>query len=187
HDAGGPLAPRLFGTVSAGGEGAGAAAGEGGGKVALSSPKLPLADGESEPFLTFMASAADPGEAAYLDLDLSWSARFVEHLIDDEGKRYGYEPSEWLRFVREREEDPLDFELGRLEVPVPSRRLPAMPVLEGQSARQVTRAAEGHELAEFLDWTYGSGIQLPELEAQDVLRLEVTYNRPLKTGPELTM
>jgi hypothetical protein len=183
HDAEGPSSPRLFGTVSAVEAENQVAAEE---DVALSSPKLPLEDGQSQPFLTFMASAADPGKAANLDLNLSWSARFVEHLLDHEGEKYGYEPSEWLRLVREREDDPLDFRLGRLQVPVPSRRFPSTPVLEGQSATQVTPPAEGDDLAEFLSWKYESGVQLPELEAQDILRLAVTYNRPLKSPHQPT-
>lgn len=188
---GGP-APRLFGTVSAGAATpkAGSSSGEpdSGGKVALSSPKLPLADGSSEPFLTFMASAADPGEAAVLELELAWNARFVEHLIEaDRSDDYGYEPSEWLRFVRERPDDPLDFKLGRFEVPVPSRRFPPMPVLEGQAAIQDPASKRAKEdLGKFLRWSYGSRLTLPELEAPDVLRVDITYNRPLKKAPDLT-
>ncbi len=190
HDADGPAA-RLFGAVSPVApkelpDGSSAEEEGAGGKVALSSPKLALADGSSEPFLTFMASATDPGEAAVLELDLTWSARFVEHLIDGEQHEYGYEPSEWLRFVREREHDPLDFHLGELEVPVPSRRFPAIPVLGGQAATQDPPPAEGEDLGEFLRWSYASRFELPELEAQDVLRLEVTYNRPLRKAPPLT-
>lgn len=180
HDAKGPLSPRLFGALSAVEEENQASAEE---SVALSSPKLPLEDGQSQPFLTFMASATDPGKAANLDLSLSWNARFVEHLLDHEPEKYGYEPSEWLRFVREYKDDPLDFSLGKFQVPVPSRRFPSTPVLEGQSATQVT--SKGEELAEFLSWKYESGVLLSELEAQDILRLAVTYNRPLESPPKL--
>ncbi|HEU5063750.1 MAG TPA: hypothetical protein VFT79_11450 [Solirubrobacterales bacterium] len=183
HDEEGPGSPRLFGTISALEAENQASAEE---SVALSSPKLPLDNGQSRPFLTFMASATDPGKAANLDLELSWNARFVEHLLDHEREKYGYEPSEWLRFVREREHDPLDFQLGRLRIPVPSRRLPSTPMLEGQSATQVTPGAKGEKLSEFLTWKYESGVQLSELEAQDTLWLAVTYNRPLKSSPELS-
>lgn len=182
HDAAGPSSPRLFGALSAVEEENQASAEE---SVALSSPKLPLEDGQSKPFLTFMASATDPGKAANLDLSLSWNARFVEHLLDHEGEKYGYEPSEWLRFVREYKADPLDFSLGKFQVPVPSRRFPSTPVLEGQSAIQVTPGSKGDELAEFLSWKYESEVLLSELEAQDILRFAVTYNRPLETPPKL--
>ncbi len=181
HDAAGPKAPRLFGAVSAVEDASQNSAEE---SVALSSPKLRLENGRSQPFLTFMASATDPGKAAILDLSLSWNARFVEHLIDRESKKYGYEPSEWLRFVREYEDDPLNYLLGKFHVPVPSRRFPSTPVLEGQSATQVT--SKGKELAEFLSWKYESGVLLGELEAQDNLRLAVTYNRPLESPPKAT-
>ncbi|HEX5526857.1 MAG TPA: hypothetical protein VFX44_06615 [Solirubrobacterales bacterium] len=179
HDGAGPSSPRLFGALSAIEDENQASAEE---SVALSSPKLPLEDGQSKPFLTFMASATDPGKAANLDLSLSWNARFVEHLLDHEQEKYGYEPSEWLRFVREYKADPLDFSLGNFQVPVPSRRFPSTPVLEGQSATQVT--SKGEELTEFLFWKYESGVLLGELEAQDILRLAVTYNRPLESPPK---
>ena len=89
-----------------------------------------------------------------------------------------------MRIVRQLPDDPLQFELGKLEVPVPSRRYPAAPILGEQAARQAAAAAEDSGLAEFLRWSYRVDLELPEIEAQDALWLKVFYNEPL-AGPEL--
>jgi hypothetical protein len=172
----GTLAPRLFGSLSTGSKEEGDSAS----RASLGTAKLTLEDAPSNSgYLTFLVSVAEPGLSTSVKLSPTWDARFVEHLLEEDPE-YGYRPSEWLRVARQLEHDPLAFELGKLEVPVPSRHYPPLPVLEGQSAAQSPEAGKQASLAEYLFWDYGAKLELPGLEAQDMLCLEVDYNRPLE-------
>ena len=110
--------------------------------------------------------------------------RFAEHMIAG-AEEYGYQPSEWLRVVREAADDPLSFNLGTLAVPIPVRQYPAAPVLHDQTATQAKRAdvAGSDPLAPYLHWDYGAGLTLPEALPQDALWLDVTYNAPVAPTP----
>lgn len=177
-------------------------------EVSLSSAKLPLvpAGAQSPAYLTFSVAVADAAQAANLDLALSWCPRFAEHLTGGVAE-YGYQPSEWLRVVRQEPGGALDFELGTLSVPIPERRYPSVPVLGGQTASQsrttgltgrtgpadLTSPPADDPLAPYLRWDYGAGLTMPELAAQDSLWLDITYNLPvtavtaLFTDPEPTL
>ena len=161
-------------------------------EVTLSSAKLPMVptSEQSPAFLTFSVSVADAAQAANIDLDLTWLPRFAEHLTAGVAE-YGYQPSEWLRLVREDAAGGLNFKLGPLSVPIPQRRYPSVPVLGGQSALQsaLTEPAEPptlptlptdeDPLAPYLRWDYGANLTMPELAAQDSLWLDVTFNLPV--------
>ena len=165
------------------------------GQVSVSSAKLPLvATTEVNPaHLSFSVSVADASVAANISVDLKWRARFAEHLTAGVAE-FGYQPSEWLRVVLERPQDPLDFELGTLAVPIPERRFPITPVLRAQSAVQSAPGQSGTDpLAPYLRWDYGAGLTMPELASQDALWLNVMYNLPvtqltaLLGEPEVTL
>jgi hypothetical protein len=166
-----PRDAHLYGTVAAAGIE---------GTATLGSAKLALR--ESEPgkaFLSFPVTVAQEGRSRTVEISPTWSSRFLERRTEEAGA-FEYKPTEWLRVVRELkqgEKDPLDHELGTLEVPVPSRHYPAAPVLSGQSAQQAE--AEGEGLAAYLRWNYGTRMELPSLQAQDTLWLDVAYNEPL--------
>lgn len=173
----GAAAPRLFGPLIEGDK----ANAESADRVSLGTAKLELKNAPSESgFLTFPVSVAEPESTSSVELSPHWDAHFVEDLLEGEAQEFGYKPSEWLRLARRLKEDPFDYKLGSLQVPVPSRHYPPNPVLEGQSATQSKSGAANGSLAEYLFWDYGVNLKMSELAAQDMLCLQVEYNRPLE-------
>lgn len=172
----GSVPPRFFGSLTAGESAATPAS-----ACSITSAKLPIVTSTaSQPsLLNFLLTAAHAGEDANLHLDLTYSARFVEHLIEEAESAYGYTPSEWLRFVLDLPQDPLALPLGIIDAPVPVRKFPASPVLLTQRAEQTKPVTFLRSGAAVLQWNYSTSLVLAEKEAQDELWMKLTYNQPL--------
>jgi hypothetical protein len=179
----GAAAPRLVGSVGEpgmdGAQGLEHTVGEG---------TLPLraAAAESPAYLTFPVTAARPGHAAALELDLRYRPHTVEHLPGVPEEAFGYAPPEWLRLVPGAPGDPLDLPLGTVSAPVPARAFPAAPVPQGQRAEQTPAGGEGADIDAAagppLLWDYTATLAHSGQAAQDQLWVSVAYNLPLD-GP----
>lgn len=158
--------PRFFGPVTAAGP------------VTTTTATLPMraTSADAPSFLTFLVTATEPNAATDVVMDpTTYAPRFVEHRIDVADRDYGYVPSQWLRVALPREDDFLDMRLGRVDAPVPVRRVPSPPSLTEQTATQSPPGASDFA------WDYGVGLTLLDVAAQDALWLDVTYNLPLSS------
>ncbi len=175
----GAAAPRLVGSVGEPGSD-GAASRE----HTLGEGTLPLraTAAESPAHLTFPVTAARPGQAAGLALDLRYRPHTVEHLPGVPEAAYGYAAPEWLRFVLDAPDDSLDVPLGTVSVLVPVRAFPAAPVPQAQRAEQSPGDEPGSAARPPLLWDYTATLAHSGPAAQDQLWVSVAYNLPLR-GP----
>ncbi|MET0399374.1 MAG: hypothetical protein ABW277_21470, partial [Longimicrobiaceae bacterium] len=174
----GSAAPRLCGSVGEpeadGTAGRGPAPGEGALPVRPNTP-------ESPGFLTFAATAAEPGRAASLELDARFRARFVELPSGAPGEAYVHATPERLRFVLDTPGDAPP-PPGTVSVPVPLRARPAPPVLREQRAEQAPADDPGSDAGAPLLWDYAVTLAHAGDAAQDDLWVSVAWNLPLD-GP----
>jgi hypothetical protein len=174
----GSAAPRLCGSVGEpeadGTAGRGLAPREGALPVRPDTP-------ESPGFLTFAATAAEPGRAASLELDPRFRARFVELPSGAPGEAYVHATPERLRFVLDTPGD-APAPPGTVSVPVPVRARPAPPVLREQRAEQAPADDPGSDAGAPLLWDYSVTLARAGDAAQDDLWVSVAWNLPLD-GP----
>jgi hypothetical protein len=175
----GAAAPRLVGSV--GEPGTDGAAGR---EHTLGEGTLPVraTAAESPAHLTFPVTAARPGQAAGLTLDLRWRPHTVEHLPGVPEAAYGYAAPERLRFVLDAPDAPLDLPLGTVNVPVPARAFPAAPVPQEQRAEQSPGDGPASAAGPPLLWDYTATLAHTGPAAQDQLWVSVAYDLPLD-GP----
>lgn len=189
-EAGSSPPPRLYGgfdlgelpLVSAGGNK----------PFALTSSKLPLESGPArELWLTFQVTVNNTRQQCTLDLNPTWVISHIEHLFEPDDQKFSYMPSGWLKFVLPvsagGSQQPLQVELGHIEVPVPLRSYPNTPTLVVQSTQNKPTAGNKTELADVisdvLKWQYVKSLVYPDLAAQDDLWVSATFNHSFDWTP----
>jgi hypothetical protein len=183
------LPPRLFGGLATGVD-------ERSPPYTLTSPRLAL-DGNASPWLTFLATVKEPEAAVRIDLEPTWTVSYIEHDFETTAKQFGYLPSGWLKFVAPDTTTPsLNVPLGEVNVPVPLRRYPALPVMVSQVAAApdstppaAVRAGDDpiqDAIRKALRWPLTLKIGKAEQAQQDDLWVTSTFNRPIDWQPAET-
>ena len=127
--------PRLYGDIGVQGTGH-----EGSDilkNISLSSPKLQLKfkdqDDNDPRYLSFLLSSTAI-TADLVTLNLDYNGQYIEHQVGQLKGIDGYQPSSWLSFVNNTQDDswPLTKPLGKFDVPIVLREFPATPTLVEQ-------------------------------------------------------
>lgn len=189
-EGGAALPPRLFGGLAT-------TPADGAPPYTLTSPKLAL-DGRIAPWLTFLATVKEPDTAVRIDLQPKWTVSYIEHDFEVSEKAFGYLPSGWLKFVVPDTTTPsLNVPLGDVDIPVPLRRYPALPVMVSQVAAPPPDSPPGSGLAagddpiqdairKALRWPLTLTIGKAEQAGQDDLWVTSTFNHPINWAPAET-
>jgi hypothetical protein len=187
--AGGGPAPRLYGGFELAPDISDIArAPADGNPFSVSAARLDLVSGPAQRrWLTFQVSVSDTRAQSGIALTSAWSISHVEHLFEPGEQVYGYLPAGWLNFVLP---SPLRLPLGAIDVPVPLRSYPVVPVLRQQQTRQAGPAPalpDADPLTEAIEqalmWRYAMEVSYSDFAPQDDLWVSATFNHPLDWTP----
>lgn len=132
-------------------------------------------------FLTFPATAEEPGRAAELVPELRYRPDVLERPAAADAAAVPTAP-ERLRLLTGAPGGVLDLPLGRVSILVPLRAFPAAPSLTEHRAEQSPDDGTGTAADPPLLWDYTATLTLPGLAAQDQLWVSLAYDLPLD-GP----
>ncbi|HYF78439.1 MAG TPA: LysM peptidoglycan-binding domain-containing protein, partial [Symbiobacteriaceae bacterium] len=141
--------------------------------LSLTTAKVELAQG-SDATLTFLVSARSPGASRSLTLDLDYVVNSLEVPTGAPDQK-GYQPSEWLSFILPFDEtEHTSSQIGQVEIPIPLRAYPDLPVmLQQDAAFTYTPPTTVDQLRR---WTYTFAFNFSS-SAQDQPTLTVVMNQ----------
>jgi LysM repeat protein len=156
--------------------------------ASFSTAKLPLSQGESA--VTFLLAVKNPEQRRMAFFDLDYAVNKLEYNVQlppvpmASGVASNYAESSWLTFI-----NPLDaVNFGQLQVPIPLRAFPSLPVLSQQSA--VPSDPGSSDLVKAKQWNYEFVLN-NQVAAQDSMELGAFFNitgsqapvPPIQQGP----
>jgi hypothetical protein len=144
---------------------------------ALSSGRLPITAGAQT--VAMLASVPNAEAAAHFQVDLTYDIGFIQFNFEATETDFGYTPSSWLRFILPA--SALDIPLGKVDIPVPLRRYPSLPVIQSQTATGGGSAAPSGEsitqqIENVLVWPYTLNVNKVDPAPQDEMTLVLTLN-----------
>jgi hypothetical protein len=143
----------------------------------LSSGRLPITAGPQK--VAMLATVPNAEAAAHFQVQLVYDLSFIQFNFETTETAYGYTPSSWLRFVLPSSAPALA--LGTVEIPVPLRRYPSLPVLQSQSATgggSVTPSGGTitQQIQNLLVWPYTLNVNKVDAAPQDEMTIALTLN-----------
>jgi len=144
----------------------------------LSSAKTILFDGDTTLNILFNVKA--PAERKRIFMDLEYVINELEFDIRTVHEVQGYQASSWLSFIRpirpgSGELPNVETALGQVEIPIPLRAYPPLPLLVAQSG--LPSVAKPTTVQEAILWDYLFDYEHQDA-AQDDIYLHVTFNAP---------
>lgn len=156
---------------------------------ALSTFKVPLADGEQYASFLFSTGADARYRNLYLELDLEVDE--VEFMIEDVPGALGYQGSDWLRFALPLEDEALggavQLDAVQTDVPIALRSYPQLPLVRGLDAVATwgSEAWPVTSIAEAKQWQLEATVD-HQASAQDEMRLQVSFGASGQASPAAT-
>jgi hypothetical protein len=156
--------------------------------ASFSTAKLPLSQGQSA--VTFLLAVKNPEQRRMAFFDLDYAVNKLEYNVQlppapmASGVASNYVESSWLTFI-----NPLDaVGFGQVQVPIPLRAFPSLPVLSQQSA--VPSDPGSSDLVKAKQWNYEFVLN-NQVAAQDSMELGAFFNitgsqspvPPIQQGP----
>jgi len=143
----------------------------------LSSGRLPIAAGTQT--VAMLASVPNAEAQAYFQADLTYDIGFVQFNFETMETDYGYTPSSWLRFILAKTAP--DVTLGTVDIPVPLRRYPSLPVIQSQTAGNSSATPSPsdpitQQIENVLVWPYMLSVNKVDPAPQDEMTLVLTLN-----------
>lgn len=141
--------------------------------LSLTTAKVELAQG-SDATLTFLVSARSPGASRSLTLDLDYVVNSLEVPTGAPDQK-GYQPSQWLSFILPFDEtEHTSSQIGQVEIPIPLRAYPDLPVMLQQDAAFTYNPPTTVE--QLRRWTYTFAFNFSS-SAQDQPTLTIAMNQ----------
>lgn len=140
----------------------------------LSSAKASLLDGSTT--MNVLFNVKSDAKRKNLLLDLDYRINELEFDIETLPGTGGYQASQWLGFIipmTAANLQPVDSQLGQVNIPLPLRGYPSLPLLSSQTG--APDYAPAHTIDEAKDWTYSFAYQYDDA-AQDTIGIQATFN-----------